>query len=115
MIGLDPDQHLRVIVVLAQQPADHSMQRGHPGSTFRQPPAGQHLPGLVHHLDIVMVLSPVITREQPHQPSCSQHPDTTAASGRTISKLIKAVLKPARPARHPSSDSALPVTGRGTI
>jgi hypothetical protein len=35
------------------------------------------------------VLSPVITHEQPHQPSRSQHRNESAASGRTISDLIE--------------------------
>ena len=43
------------------------MQLRYPGHTLGQPLLRQHLPGLVHHLHVVMVLSPVITHEQPHR------------------------------------------------
>lgn len=43
------------------------VQLRHPSRPLRQPPAGQHLPGLVHHLHVMAVLSPAITHEQPHQ------------------------------------------------
>jgi hypothetical protein len=70
--GLDPDDDLRLLVV-AQQAADERVEPGHPPGAVRQPPPGQHLPALVHHLDVVMVLRPVVTREQPLHP-VSRHP-----------------------------------------
>jgi len=89
VICLDPDQHLAAVSLFAQQPARQRVQLRHPGHPSRQPPSRQHLPGLVHHLRVVMVLSPVITYEQPHSLSRSQRRNHPAASGRTISDLIK--------------------------
>jgi hypothetical protein len=62
----------------------------------------------------VMVLSPVITHEQPHRRSRSPCRIPSAACGRTISDLIKLC------SRHPAGTtsqqrSTLPITGRGTI
>ena len=68
-VGLDPGYDLRVIGVLRQETADQLMHLGHPGRALGQPPLRQHLPGLVHHLDVVMILRPVITHEQPHPAS----------------------------------------------
>jgi hypothetical protein len=81
-----------------------------PTSSVLQPASSLAPCDLVSH-----VLSPVITHEQPHQLSRSQRRIQSAASGRTISDLIDQCSRPQRPARHPSSDSALPDTGRGTI
>ena len=41
--------------VLAQLLPDQLVQPGHPGHALRQPPLGQHPPGLVHQLHVVMV------------------------------------------------------------
>jgi hypothetical protein len=82
-VGLDPYHHLGGFLVLAEETSDQPVQLGHPGRSLGQPPSRQHLPGLVHHLDVVMVLSPVVTHEQPHQLSRSQRRIRSAASGRT--------------------------------
>ena len=63
-VGLDPDHHLRVI----RRPRGRcrpisSCSWAHPGRALGQPPLRQHLPGLVHHLDVVMILGPVITHD----------------------------------------------------
>jgi predicted lipid-binding transport protein (Tim44 family) len=63
------------------------------------PPAGQHLAGLVHHLDIVMVLSPVITHEQPHARSRQQNPDTHGSQQENHQQANKTVLTPIK-SRH---------------
>ena len=114
VIGLDPDDHLRLIRVLAQVPADQLVQLRDPGHALGQPPFRQHFPGLIHHFHVVMVLSPVIAHEQPHQVSSQQCRNMSAASRRTISDLMKLC------SRHPAGTtsqqrSTLPVTGRGTI
>ena len=62
-------------------------------------------------LDALKVFIP---REKPHQFSRPGHRLSSAARRRTISDLMKLCSRQRR-ARHPSSDSALPVTGRGTI
>jgi hypothetical protein len=71
-VSLDPDQHLRIVGVLAQLTADQAVQLRDSSRTLSQPLPGQYLSRLVHHLDVVMVLSPVITHEQPHQHSLSR-------------------------------------------
>ena len=73
-VGLDPDQYLRIVRVIARVRTDQPVQLRHPGHALGQPLPRQHLPGLVHHLDVVMVLRPVITHEQPHQLSRQQMP-----------------------------------------
>jgi hypothetical protein len=59
-VGLDRDLNLHVRALFWQEPADQLVQLPDPGHPLRHPPAGQHIPGLVHHLDVVMVLRPVI-------------------------------------------------------
>ncbi len=114
VVSLDPDDHLRLVRLLAQVSADQPVQLRHPGRALRHPLSRQHLPGLVHHLDVVMVLRPVITYEQPHQFSPQQCRNTSAASGRTISDLMK--LCSLHPEGTTSQQrSILPVTGRGTV
>src|SRR6185437_15131410 len=55
-----PGLHLR-ITTGGKEPADQLVQPRDPGHPLRQPPGGQHRASLVHHLDVVMVLRPVIT------------------------------------------------------
>src|SRR5215470_6726435 len=43
------------------EPADQLVQLPDPSHPLRQPPGGQHPAGLIHHLDVVMILRPVIT------------------------------------------------------
>ena len=93
-VGLDPDCHLRILRILGQVPADQLMQLRDPGHALRQPPLRQHPARLVHHLHIVVVLSPVIPHEQPHRLSRPRCRIMSAACGRTISALIKQCSRP---------------------
>ena len=113
-VGLGTDHHLRVIAVLAQLLPDQLVQPRHPRHALRQPLLRQHLPGLVHHLHVVMVLSPVIPCEQPHPLSRPRCRNPSAASGRTISDLMK-LCSPHPEGTTSQQRSTLPVTGRGTI
>src|SRR5208283_1390066 len=60
----DPDQHLRLVSALTQLSADHRVQPGDPGHPLGQPCLGQRAPGLVHQLDVVMILRPIVSHEQ---------------------------------------------------
>ena len=62
----------------------------------------------------VWILSPVITCEQTHQISRQQCRNMPAASGRTISDLMK-LCSPHPEGTTPQQRSTLPVTGRGTF
>ena len=80
-----------------------------PTSSALHPASSLATSDLVSH-----VLSPVIAHEQPHQNSRHQYRNMPAASGRTISDLIKQC------SRHPAGTtsqqrSTLPAAGRGTI
>jgi hypothetical protein len=66
-VGLDPHQHLLGAGVLTGEPRDQLVEPDDPGHTLGQPGLAQPAPGVVLHLHIVMILSPVITNEQ--------HPD----------------------------------------
>ena len=103
-VGLDPDDHLRIIRVLAQVLPDQLVQPGHPGHALGQPPLRQH----------PSRRRPSAPRRDGPQPS---HPLRTAASAlpstmpNPVSSLREnyqrpneTVLTPARRARHPSSD-----------
>ncbi|WTL69610.1 hypothetical protein OG339_43500 [Streptosporangium sp. NBC_01495] len=68
---------------------DHRVQPGHPRHALGQAGLGQLAAGGVHHLHIVMRLGPVISDEQSHQLSLRRKRSLAAASGRTISDLIK--------------------------
>jgi hypothetical protein len=63
-IGFDPDRHLRRVSVLTELCADHRVQPSYPGRTLGQPGLGQRAPGRIHHLDIVVILRPVISHQQ---------------------------------------------------
>jgi hypothetical protein len=69
--GLDPNPHLG-LGRLAQLLADHRVQPGHPRRSLRQPGPGQRAPGLVHQLNVVMILCPVIAYQQ-HMSSRPRH------------------------------------------
>jgi len=88
-VGLDPDPHLLSLSlsVVAELLADHRVQPGHPRRALRQPGPGQHPPRLIHQLDVVMILSPVISCEKQRVSRPGQQP-ASAARGRTISDLI---------------------------
>ena len=114
VVGLDPDDHLRPVRVLAQMPADQLAYLRDPGDALRQPPFRHGLPSLVHHFHVVMVL-------------CASHLLRTAASilPSAMSKHVNSqrenhprpnetVLTP--PGGHDTQQqSILPVTGRGTV
>jgi len=85
-----------------------------PGATPPTSPALQSAHSLATCNLVSHVLRPVITHEQPHRHSRHQCRILPAASGRTISDLIKQC------SRHPAGTtsqqrSILPVTGRGTL
>jgi len=63
-IGLDPDQHPLRFVAITEMISDQRVQPGDPDDPLRQPATGQPSTGLVHDLDVVMGLGPVITDEQ---------------------------------------------------
>ena len=95
-------------------PADQLMQLRYARYALGQPPLRQHLARLIHHLDVVMVLRPVITHAQPHAHSRQRCPIPPAASGRTISNLIKQCSRQ-QAGTTSQQRSTLPGTGRGTI
>jgi len=71
--GLDPDQHLLRLIGLTDLIGEQAVQGRHSDHPFSEPTAGQHPAVLVHDLDIMMGLSPVITNEQhPTFPSQQQ-------------------------------------------
>ncbi len=81
-----------------------------PTSSALQPASSLATCDLVSH-----ILSPVITHEQLQWPSRSRCQSPSAASGRTISDLIKQCSRHHRRARHPSSDQLSRPAGRGTV
>ena len=78
-VGLDPDQHLIRLVVVAEMITDQAVQVGDPGHPFGESAAGKHLPVPVLQLDVVMGLSPVIPKEQ-HPPSPPSNRQSGASS-----------------------------------
>src|SRR5260370_521403 len=98
----------------ARPPPDPPLLPGHPGGPPSAPPLGQPPPGLVPQLHVVMVLSPVIAHEQPHPLSRPRCRKPAAASGRTISDLMK-LCSPHPEGTTSQQRSILPVTGRGTV
>jgi hypothetical protein len=67
-IRLDPDPDFKLILaVTGSVLADQRMEPGQARRALTQPGPRQSPPGLIHQLDIVMILGPVITNEQnPH-------------------------------------------------
>jgi hypothetical protein len=59
-VSLDPDLDLRLLITGAGVLTDQRMQPGHPRSALTEPGPRQRPAGLVHQLDIMMILSPVI-------------------------------------------------------
>jgi len=55
-VGLDPDQHPRLIGIgITELPSDHGVQPGHPHHPLGQTGPGQPPPRVVHQLHVVMV------------------------------------------------------------
>jgi len=63
-VGLDTDHHVCGILIIAEVLADQRMQSGDPGDPFRQRGPTQPPACLVLHLDVVVVLGPVVSDEQ---------------------------------------------------
>jgi hypothetical protein len=74
--------------------ADQRVQPGHPGRALSQPGPSQRPPGLIHQLDIMMILSPVITHQQQHRYLSLRQPEPPPACGRTISDLMNECSRP---------------------
>src|ERR1039458_9215988 len=93
---------------------DQGVHPAHPRHALRQPLPGQHPPGLVHQLHIVMILSPVIAHEQPHplsRPRCRKLGSSLRENNQRPNETV---LTPS--ARTTSQQrSTLPAAGRGTI
>jgi hypothetical protein len=67
-VGLDPDHHLRRVLVGIEVIGDQRVQPGRPGHPFGQPPRRQPVSRGVHDLDVVMIFCPVITDEHHRGP-----------------------------------------------
>ena len=63
-LGLDPDHDLNRLIVVADVLADQRVQPGNPGDPFRQAGLTQPATGLVLHLHIVVILSPIVSDQQ---------------------------------------------------
>jgi hypothetical protein len=64
LVGLDTDRHLIGPGLLDQMRTDQLVQPGDPGYPLRQPRPRQPAAGLVLHLHIMMIFSPVVADEQ---------------------------------------------------
>lgn len=76
-VGLDPDQHLVRILVVAEMIRDQGVQIRDPDDPFEKPAAQEHPTGPVLQLDVVMGFSPVVPQKQ-HLSQPTFH-STTAA------------------------------------
>jgi len=85
-----------------------------PGATSPTSPALQSTHSLATCSLVSHVLSPVIAHEQPHPLSRPRCRKQAAASGRTISDLMK-LCSPHPEGTTSQQRSILPVTGRGTV
>ena len=118
-LGLDPDQHRQSRVGVGprvrQVLRNRGVQPGHPGQPLRGLLLGQDLAVLVDQLDVVMVLSAVITYEQ-RTNLLDLAGNGSAAWRRTPSDLMAKVLRPS-PTRHdiPAAVTALLTTGGRTV
>ena len=65
---LDPDHHLRRVLVGIEVIGNQRVQPGQPGHSFGQPPRRETVSCGVHDLDVVMIFCPVITDEQHRDP-----------------------------------------------
>ena len=105
----------RVIGVRAELPADQRVQPRHPRHALGQPRLGQH-PARPRpsppHRDAPRPSHLPRTAAPISRPRC---PSPSAASGRTISDLMKQCSRPNRAGTTSHQRSTLPVTGRGTI
>jgi hypothetical protein len=74
-VGLDADQHLHLVGVLAQLLTDHRVQPRHPGHPLGQPGLRQPPPPGIHHLHVMVRLGPVIPHEKQRlsPPSLDHH------------------------------------------
>ena len=83
--------------------ADHRVQPGDPRDPFGQLRPAQHPAGLVLHLDVVVLLGPVVADEQQPSPPSIADTMSAVACGRTTSDLMDKCSRHDRRARHPIS------------
>ena len=114
-VGLDPDQHLDVLGVLTSQLTNDRVQPCDPRHALGQARSGQPPARSVQHLHVVMVLSPVVSHQQPHVASHPRSGRPSAAWRESVGDLMKQCSRPTGQARHPSSDQHSRPTGRATI
>ena len=63
-ISFNPHRHISRLGVIGQVIGDQRVRLRHTGDTLRKPLLTQPPPGLIDHLDIVVILGPVISNEQ---------------------------------------------------
>jgi hypothetical protein len=108
-VDLNPDRHLIGFLSVRR---DQLVQLADAGQSLGQPPRGQPPPGLVHQIHIVMLLGPVIADKDHRSPPSIGSRSTYFEPEDTLRRPNGSVLKAAR---HPSSATGDPPTGRGTI
>ena len=113
--GFDSDHNGRLFLVLAQVFADHRVQPGDSRYPFGQLRPAQDPPGLILHLHIVMLLSPVIPQEQQLLFRSTMDTALRQPTEDPASDLINKCSRQEQRARHPISGLAFRPTGRGTI
>lgn len=113
-VGLDPDQHLLGAQVLPGETGDQLVQPRDPDNALGQPGLAQPPPGLILHLHIMVIFSPVVADEQ--QPAHLPPSRLLKCSLREINRgLMVQYSRHDQRARHPISDPDLPTTGGGTV
>jgi hypothetical protein len=80
-VGLDPDQHLVGLQVLAVH-SDQGVQPRHPGHALVDPGSGQAATVMVLDLHIVVILGPVVAHKQHVYVSLDRSNPEGAACGR---------------------------------
>ena len=80
------------------------METGHTLNTLTQTPPRQPLASLIHHLDIMVIFSPIIADEQLPFPQVV-----------STKEKYSYLMDQCSPARHPTSHHFSSPTGRGTV
>src|SRR4051794_24149331 len=68
-IGFDTNHYVGGLGILPKITGDPLMQSRHTSDPLEKPPANQAAARLIHHLHIVMILSPVIPHKEHPSPS----------------------------------------------
>jgi len=112
-VSLDPNQYLGLVRILTPLSTDHRVQPGQTYCPLGQPRLGQHPAGLIHQLDVVMILGPIVSHAQQFASPITLAIIELLAAWENSQRPNERVLTPHRVGTTSHQRSLLPANQRG--